>query len=223
MRISADAPTPRNYRPNPARALAPAFVRAVTSSCVRGDFMSVKDDLLEICEEIEFVRVHIDEGEASAFIDVVSRSERVFCFGLGRAGFAMKSFAMRLMHMGKQAFVLTETITPSFGPGDLFVVASGSGETAQLVALAAKAKKLGGIVSVLTTNRKSTITRHADVVLQIMAPSKNRNDSAFTSQQPMASLFEQSLLLVCDAAVMTLARMTKPAEGELFSRHANLE
>ena len=48
----------------------------------------------------------------------------------------MKAFTMRLMHMGKEVYFLTETITPNFGPGDLFIVSSASGETAQLVALA---------------------------------------------------------------------------------------
>lgn len=185
--------------------------------------MSVKEDMLAIVKEIEFVRANIDDGEVARFVDAIRDAKRVFCFGLGRAGFAMKSFAMRLMHMGKETYVLTETITPNFGVGDLFVVASGSGETAQLIALAAKAKALGGSVGVMTTNRESTITQHADVVVQIMAPSKNQKESSFSSQQPMASLFEQSLLIVGDATVMTLAQQSHAPESELFKRHANLE
>ncbi len=56
--------------------------------------------------------------------------------------------------------------------GDLFIVSSASGETAQLVALAKKARQFGGAVAVLTTNRHATITEFVDVIVQINAPSK---------------------------------------------------
>lgn len=49
------------------------------------------------------------------------------------------------MHMGKEVYFLTETITPNFGPGDLFIVSSASGETAQLVALAKKHVSLAAL------------------------------------------------------------------------------
>lgn len=176
-----------------------------------------------ISNELEFVRNNIDDAEAEAFVDILSKSSRIFCFALGRAGFAVKSFAMRLMHMGNEVYVLTETITPNFAPDNLFIIASGSGETAQLIALAKKAKSLGGTVAVLTSNRNSTITQHADVVLQISAPAKNQQESEFRSQQPMASLFEQALLVVGDAVVMELAKMSRAPETELFKRHVNLE
>ena len=142
---------------------------------------------------------------------------------MGRAGFSMKAFTMRLMHMGKEVYFLTETITPNFGPGDLFIVSSASGETAQLVALAKKARQLGGAVAVLTTNRHATITEFVDVIVQINAPSKNQKDSVFRSAQPMASLYEQALLVIADALVMKMAAESGAPESELFKRHANLE
>jgi len=60
-------------------------------------------------------------------------------------------------------------------------------------------------------------------VIQIRAPSKNQKESTFSSRQPMASLYEQSLLVACDAVVMTLASQNKAPEEALFKRHANLE
>ncbi|HBC6771484.1 TPA: SIS domain-containing protein, partial [Escherichia coli] len=112
---------------------------------------------------------------------------------------------------------------PNFGPGDLFIVSSASGETAQLVALAKKARQLGGAVAVLTTNRHATITEFVDVIVQINAPSKNQKDSVFRSAQPMASLYEQALLVIADALVMKMAAESGAPESELFKRHANLE
>ncbi len=156
-------------------------------------------------------------------IAAIQQSHRVFCYGLGRAGFSMKAFTMRLMHMGKEVYFLTETITPNFGEGDLFIVSSASGETAQLISLANKAQQLKGKVAVLTTNRSSSIAGIADIVVQINAPSKNQSQSAFRSAQPMASLYEQALLIIADALVMKMADESSSSEEVLFKRHANLE
>ncbi|PWS12100.1 hypothetical protein AZE03_16600 [Escherichia coli] len=111
--------------------------------------MDAKLYITEIINELTFVKDSIREDDCTKLIDAIQQSQRVFCYGLGRAGFSMKAFTMRLMHMGKEVYFLTETITPNFGPGDLFIVSSASGETAQLVALAKKARQLGGAVAVL--------------------------------------------------------------------------
>ena len=177
--------------------------------------MDAKLYITEIINELTFVKDSIREDDCTKLIDAIQQSQRVFCYGLGRAGFSMKAFTMRLMHMGKEVYFLTETITPNFGPGDLFIVSSASGETAQLVALAKKA--------VLTTNRHATITEFVDVIVQINAPSKNQKDSVFRSAQPMASLYEQALLVIADALVMKMAAESGAPESELFKRHANLE
>lgn len=166
--------------------------------------MDAKLYITEIINELTFVKDSIREDDCTKLIDAIQQSQRVFCYGLGRAGFSMKAFTMRLMHMGKEVYFLTETITPNFGPGDLFIVSSASGETAQLVALAKKARQLGGAVAVLTTNRHATITEFVDVIVQINAPSKNQKDSVFRSAQPMASLYEQALLVIADALVMKM-------------------
>ncbi|WP_438357045.1 hypothetical protein [Staphylococcus hominis] len=46
--------------------------------------------------------------------------------GKGRSGFVANSFAMRLNQLGKQAFVIGESTTPSIQKDDLFIVISGS-------------------------------------------------------------------------------------------------
>ena len=54
----------------------------------------------------------------------------------------IRGLAMRLMHMGYTSFVVGETITPAIQPGDLLVIASGSGSTETLTVIAEKCKKL---------------------------------------------------------------------------------
>ncbi len=90
------------------------------------------------------------------------------------------------------------------------------------MALAKKARQFGGAVAVLTTNRHATITEFVDVIVQINALQKSK-DSVFRSAQPMASLYEQALLVIADALVMKMAAESGAPESELFKRHANLE
>ena len=53
----------------------------------------------------------------------------VFVAGSGRSGLAMRSFAMRLIHLGLSAHVVGETTTPRITDRDLLLIGSGSGST----------------------------------------------------------------------------------------------
>jgi 6-phospho-3-hexuloisomerase len=64
----------------------------------------------------------------------------------------------------------------------------------------------------------------ADASLRIPAPTpKSRNGAEFDSAQPMANLFEQCLLITCDALVMMLMEKKVTNASEMFLHHANLE
>ena len=144
--------------------------------------------------------------------------------GAGRSGFAVKAFAMRLMHMGFVAYVVGETVTPNLEADDLFVVGSGSGETGSLVNMAGQAKKIGAAVAVITIRPESSVGSIADVVIRIPAPTpKAEVDAGLTSIQPMGSLFEQSLLLFLDAVILRLMEKQGNSSDTMFARHANLE
>ncbi len=165
----------------------------------------------------------LDSASCDAAVDQIDAADRVFTLGLGRLGLVLKCLAMRLMHMGREVYIVGETITPNFGAGDLLIVGSASGETKQLTDIAAKAKGFGGHVLALTGSPGSTITKIADTTVITPAPSKNQAESRFTSVQPMASLFEQAVLLLSDSLVLALmARSTKDNDS-MFTRHANLE
>ena len=52
------------------------------------------------------------EEDLEALMDAVMSAERVFVFGAGREGIAARSFAMRIMHLGKETFWLLDYTTP---------------------------------------------------------------------------------------------------------------
>lgn len=184
--------------------------------------MSFKENTHIVLHELETLFDQMDEAQITEAIRLIEGSDKIFFNALGRAGFMGRSFVMRLMHMGREVYVVGETNTPNFGPDDLLIICSGSGETKQFVDIAGKAKALGGKVLVFTGTPGSTLSRMADSTILIKAPSKKQEDSSFSSVQPMASLFEQGILLAGDSMILTM--MENQAKGrEMFLRHSNLE
>ncbi len=61
--------------------------------------------------------------------DLFFSANHIFVYGAGRSGLVAKAFAIRLIHLGFQVFVIGETITKPVQKDDLVVIVSGSGET----------------------------------------------------------------------------------------------
>ena len=76
---------------------------------------------------------HVCSNSAEKLADAILAAETIFVAGAGRSGLAMKSFAMRLMHMGFDTYVVGETVTPSITDKAVLLIGSGSGSTSSLV------------------------------------------------------------------------------------------
>ncbi|SMQ86669.1 6-phospho-3-hexuloisomerase [Bacillus sp. OV166] len=177
----------------------------------------------EIVKELNRTIDLIAEDEAEKLVERILESKKVFVAGAGRSGFMAKSFVMRLMHMGIDAFVVGETVTPSLEEDDILVIASGSGETKSLVSMAEKAKTINASVAVVTISPESTIGKLSDVAIKIPAKPKAGADSDYKTIQPMGSLFEQTLLLFFDAVILRIMSKKGLESGVMYGRHANLE
>lgn len=69
----------------------------------------------------------------------------------------LKAFAMRLMQIGLNSYVVGETTTPSVQKGDLLIVASASGETGSVCMTAESAVKQGVDLIVISSAPESTL------------------------------------------------------------------
>lgn len=185
----------------------------------------IRDTLRVVCDELARCTGRIDAGAVGAAVEELARAPRVFLAGAGRSGLAVRGFAMRLMHMGMAAHLVGEVTTPSIGKGDLLVIGSGSGRTSSLLAMARKAKELEARVLLATIDPRSPIAELADVVVAIPAPSPKATagSGVLASIQPMGSLFEQSLFILCDTMIVLLMRRCGVTAEAMFARHANLE
>ncbi|WP_050183082.1 6-phospho-3-hexuloisomerase [Domibacillus robiginosus] len=179
--------------------------------------------LERILQEIQTTAALIRDEETIQLVNGIIEANKVFVAGAGRSGFMAKSFAMRMMHVGLDPYVVGETVTPNLEAGDIFIVGSGSGETKSLVPMVEKAKAIGATVAVVTIVPDSTIGKQADIVIQIPAQTKAGEDTGTTSIQPMGSLFEQSLLLFYDSLILTIMEKRGMNSDRMYGRHANLE
>ncbi|WP_172200734.1 6-phospho-3-hexuloisomerase [Saccharibacillus qingshengii] len=177
----------------------------------------------QIAAELSEAVRGIDPLQAEAFAEALDGAANVFTAGAGRSGMMGKALAMRLMHAGCSAHVVGETSTPGIGPGDLLVIASGSGETRTLVPIAEKARELGADVAVVTLKPDSTLARLATLFVRLPGASKSRENDDYATIQPMGSLFEQTLLLFCDASVLRLMQRRGLDTNRMYGKHANLE
>lgn len=110
-----------------------------------------------ILTELERTLASVSEPEVAAAQRMILAANRLFVMGAGRTGLALKMAAMRLMHLGLVVHVAGEVTTPAIGPGDLLLVASGSGTTAGPVHAAEIAVKTGAQVLALTASPASKL------------------------------------------------------------------
>lgn len=180
-----------------------------------------------ILSEIQAVLSKIDNGQVETLVGEILKTdkvnEKIVVCGAGRVGMAIRGFGMRLGHLGYRAYTLGDSTVPNIGRGDLFVVASGSGETQTIYDLVEIARKNGAYIILVTGNSESRMGKLANLVVQLQAPSKTKAVEGFTSIQPMTTLNEQCLGLFFDAVVLEIMERTGETHDTMWTRHSNLE
>ena len=147
-------------------------------------------------------------------------SNRIFLYGAGRSGLVAKAFAIRLVHLGYQTFVIGETITAPVQKGDLVIIVSGSGETIPAVMTAEIARNLDANVVSITGKRNSDIAKFADITVYIKAGCNEKERKKYA---PLGTLFEASVWVLLDGLIADLLFSKKETEEKMRSRHATLE
>ncbi len=163
---------------------------------------------------------HVSIEDIEKVKELFLNSNHIFVYGAGRSGLVAKAFAIRLIHLGFQAFVIGETITVPVQKGDLVVIVSGSGETIPAVMTAEIAEDLGANVVSITGKKDSDIDKFATVTLFISA---NCDEEARKRCAPLGTLFEASVWILLDGLVADLLESKNETEETMRKRHATLE
>ncbi|MCE5237076.1 SIS domain-containing protein [bacterium] len=174
-------------------------------------------------EEIHHVISAISPAQVEALMQAITDADGVFVCGAGRSLLMMQAFAMRLVHLGMQAYVVGETITPAIGPGHLLIAGTGSGQTRITLAMLEAAQAREAKIAALTAHPQSPIGLAADLVVEIPTPVTVARGVVRASVQPPGSLFEQCLLVLCDTMVMMFMQRLGVTEEQMRDRHTKLE
>lgn len=179
----------------------------------------------QVMSELEACVSQVSVESLAQAVALIESSPRIFVAGAGRSGLCMRALGTRLMHLGKTVYAVGETNTPSIVAEDLLILGSGSGQTASLLAIARCARSRDAKVLLFTTDANSPMAEWADQLVLIPAPSlgMNEGERGHSSIQPMGTLFEQSLLILCDNLILRMMRQSGASAAQMLERHANLE
>ncbi|MCK9298816.1 SIS domain-containing protein [Methanoculleus sp. YWC-01] len=202
------------------------------------DCPSIADLMLLMTSRLEETARTMDLESAGQFLDVILSAKRIYLAGAGRSGLVARAFAQRLMHLGFESYVIGETITPAFGPEDVLVAFSGSGETQSVVDACETAREIGGKICLVTSTPDSHIGRMADCIVEIgnnrlkdtniprdfeIRQLTGQYRSISGSFAPLGTLFETAALVFSDAVVSALMEVRHCTPEELRSRLANVQ
>ncbi len=206
-------------------------------SRVKGHY-PLRDLMIQMAKRVEEVASAVDERQAVIFLDCMLMSERIFVIGAGRSGFVAKAYAMRLMHLGFEAYVVGETVTPSFHEKDTLVAFSGSGKTKSIIEACEIAKKTGGTLCLITGAEISPLTNIADHIVHLRTEgdiSHNESDHFYlrqlkgehrsikNPQAPIGTLFETSAMVFSDSIISALIEMKHFSLEEIKDRYTNMQ
>lgn len=202
------------------------------------DCPSIADLMLMMTSRLEEAARSIDEEGANQFLNEILSAKRIYLAGAGRSGLVARAFAQRLMHLGFESYVIGETITPAFGPEDVLVAVSGSGETRSVVDACETAREIGGRICLITSTPNSHIGRITDCIVEIGSDRFKNPDiprdfeirqltgqyrSISGSFAPLGTLFEIAALVFSDAVVSALMEVRHCTPEDLKSRLANVQ
>lgn len=192
----------------------------------------LKVAMKSILKHVRDVSKSLDGEQVSKLISDIEGGEKVFVYGAGRSGLVAKAFAIRLMHLGINVFVIGEIITPAIEEGDLVIIISGSGETTSAVNAGKIAKKVNAKIALITSYPGSSLGKIADYCVAVKGRTKLEGEKDFLLRQikgehyslaPLGTLFEISTLTFLDSLIAVLMTRLKKSEDFMRRRHATIE
>lgn len=192
--------------------------------------------MLEITSHLARVADALDREEVEKAIEILleakNSGKKIMIIGAGRSALVGKAFAMRLMHLGFDTYVLGETITPSVKEGDVVIAVSGSGRTQIVVSVAEAAKSVGAKILAITSFPDSPLAKISDHVVRIPGRTKVSREVDYFARQvlgiyeplaPLGTLFEDATMVFFDGLIVALMRRLGIKEDDMLERHANVE
>ncbi|MFF0497834.1 6-phospho-3-hexuloisomerase [Nocardia aobensis] len=176
----------------------------------------------DVCAEVTTALDAVEPEATLGLVSEIRKAERIFVVGAGRSKLMVDAFAMRLMHLGFRAYVVSDVTTPAIDGGtDLLIACSGSGATPTVVGHVETALEAGARAVALTATADSPLADLAHKV--VLIEERSRNGEVGESVQFIGTLFEQCALLYLDAVVLFTEREARANRARMAQRHTNFE
>lgn len=158
----------------------------------------------------------VPAATVSAAVERLLRAPSVFVYGAGRSGIIGRAFAMRLVQIGRSAYVIGESVTPIVRAGDTVVILSGAGESYSSIQTANIVRREGAELLVLTARRGSKIAHAASLLVPFEFPEEPDRPVL----APLGTLFEAAAFQFLDGLVAEMMRARGETEESMRRRHA---
>ena len=187
-----------------------------------------------IVEEHEAVFAQLDMKQLKTFVDAIISAKHIFVHGTGREGISMRGFAMRLAHLGKQAYWLMDDTTIGMHEGDLFIICDGRGDVGIHRRIVQQAAKTGAKIAMITALPEGDLAKnYADYILFVhstvymdekhaKADAPKQHDVVPT-EQPMGNQYEQHIYLLMDIIAIILKDEMGLTYDDMEANHRNIE
>ncbi|GMH32363.1 hypothetical protein BSKO_00197 [Bryopsis sp. KO-2023] len=159
---------------------------------------------------------------------------KVCCYGVGREKLVMKSFVVRLRHLGLDAYMVGEIDTPVVTAGDIMLASAGPSFYNTVNAVCLAAIRAGTRVIAFTAHQTAPLP-FADHVIRIPTfpiPSNvsksAKLDSNSGGENPqkilqLGSAYEVTLWMVFECVALMIQKRRGVAENDMLAKHTNLE
>jgi len=201
---------------------------------------SIKELMRMIASATGSIADTVSDSEGEEFMETLLATSRIYVTGAGRSGLIAKAFAMRLMHLGMESYVVGETITPALQEGDLLVAFSGSGETHSITDICKTGKAVGGTLALITSRSESSIAAIADLTVVLdsrqyddeglssdfgirQITGSHRSGADYNPKTPIGSLFETAAMIFSDAVILELMDLRHTATSDVEDNYSNIQ
>lgn len=179
--------------------------------------MLINESIDYILDNGKTINNCIDELIITKFVNIITESDNILIFGSGRSGLIAKTFAMRLMQLGLNAFAADETIAPTLSQKSCVLIVSSSGKNKSLISTI---KKKGIKSLAITSNSDSYLGLNSDYVITFKKEPKPTNSKVNHGYlAPLGTIFEINSLILLDGLIAELMKKLKKIEKDLEDKH----
>ncbi|RAP54717.1 MAG: hypothetical protein BZ137_00785 [Methanosphaera sp. rholeuAM130] len=190
------------------------------------NFAIMKLSCNEIIRHTENLKNIVTKQENSIceFSEVILNSRKnkthIFLGGAGRSGFVAKSFAMRLMHLGFDVYVLDESVVGSLENDDVVILISKSGRIKYVDEISQSRNEIDVILLSVCGSKDSNLYKQSNISIvidELKNMERSQDEKNILKEEKfdendlmvMGTAFEISALILLDSIIEKLINEVK--------------